>query len=208
LGVPADTILIGGVGSLIPRKGYDILLRAAAQLGGDRPPHVMISGGGPEREALEALAAELGITNRTHFLGYHDPIIDVYQTCDIFALASRADAFGLVFAEAGYFGRPVATTYVGGVPEVVLNEQTGLLTQPDDPDAFAVILKRLVEDADLRKRLGDAGQTRAETVFSAQRMASEFMDEYERLARLPRGGLGWGNVSGRLGPYFRMFRAA
>lgn len=205
LGVSPGTIVIGSVGSLIHRKGYDLLLRAVAQLGGISPPHVIISGGGSELQALETLAAELGITARTHFLGYYDPtkIVDIYQSCDIFALASRADAFGLVFVEAGYFGRPVVATCVGGVPEVVLHEQTGLLARPNDPVGVAAHLARLVADPDLRRRLGDAGQRRAVDVFSAQRMASEFMTEYERLAALPRHGFGWGGALAKSSLYLR-----
>jgi glycosyltransferase involved in cell wall biosynthesis len=197
LGIPLNTVVIGTAGSLIRRKGHDVLLQAISRLSGERAPHLLVAGGGPEQGRLEVLAAELGISARVHFLGHHDPIVDLYQSCDMVALASRADAFGLVLAEAGYCRRPVVATRVGGIPEVVLDGKTGLLVPPDDPAALAAAVSHLVDDAALRTTLGLAGRARAERVFSAERMAAEFQSEYERLARLARKGLGWARVAGR-----------
>lgn len=204
LGIPAGTTLIGAAGSLIQRKGHDVLIRALDLLTGEQPPHLLIASDGPEREALQRLTAELGLSARIHFLGYHDNITDVYESCDIMVLASRADAFGLVLAEAGYLRRPVVATRVGGIPEVVVDGETGLLVPPDDPQALAGALQRLVDDKGLRERLGEAGRVRAQTRFSVQRMASDFGSAYERLAAQPRTGLGWATVPARSVPYARM----
>ena len=146
------------------------------------------------------------MTDRVHFLGYHEPITDLYASCDIMALASRADAFGLVLAEAGYSRRPVVATRVGGIPEVVVDGETGLLVPSDDVAALADALGRLTADAALRSRMGDAARIRAETKFSVQRMAAEFEDAYERLATLPSTRLGWAAVPSRAVPYTRMFQ--
>jgi len=120
------------------------------------------------------------------------------------ALASRGDSFGLALAEAGYCGRPVVATRVGGIPEVVLDEETGLLVPPDDAAALAAALARLTRDARLREKLGLAARARVEQCFSVGRMTASFLEEYERLARLPRGELGWAQVARRSGPYVRL----
>jgi len=204
LGIPPGTVTVGAVGSLIRRKGHDILIRAIADLSDRGSPHLLVASDGPERKNLEALSIELGTADRVHFLGYHDPIVDLYRSVDIIALASRADAFGLVLAEAGFSSLPVVSTTVGGIPEVVLDGQTGVLVPPDDVAALAGSLSRLIDDPALRLELGQAGHRRAIDVFSAQRMAEEFEAEYQRLAALPGSALGWPSVLRNLRPYRRM----
>ncbi len=208
LGIGEGVVTIGAVGSLIRRKGHDILIRAVAALADNGAPHLLVASDGPERAALQALAVELGVDHRVHFLGYHDPIVDLYRSVDIIVLASRADAFGLVLAEAGFSSLPVVSTTVGGIPEVVLDGQTGVLVAPDDVSALAGALARLIGDGELRRTLGAAGHRRATEVFSAQRMAEEFQVEYRRLAALPSGELGWRSVMRRLRPYVRLVRRA
>jgi glycosyltransferase involved in cell wall biosynthesis len=206
LGIPDGAVVIGAVGSLIRRKGHDILLRAVARLDAPTKPHLLVASDGPERGALEALAAELGIAGQVHFLGYHEPIVDLYTSCDMMALASRADAFGLVLAEAGFSSLPVVATKVGGIPEVIVDGETGLLVPPEDAASLATALQRLVDDAPYRRQLGAAGKLRAETVFSAERMAREFHAEYARLAALPRAGFGWLSALQKSPVYLGMFK--
>ncbi len=204
LGIPPGAMVVGTAGSLIRRKGHDVLLRALALLPGTAAPHLMLAGDGPERGALQHLTAELGLSGRVHFLGHRDAVMDFYRACDIVALASRADAFGLVLAEAGYCARPIVATRVGGIPEVVLDGETGLLVPPDDAAALAAALSRLADDPALRARLGAAGRARAEGVFSAQRMAAEFTMEYERLAAVAKRRLGWASAAPRVRPYLNL----
>jgi glycosyltransferase involved in cell wall biosynthesis len=208
LGVAADAVVITSVGSLIRRKGQDILLRAFQPLASERDAHLLIVSDGPERGNLERLAADLGLMGRVHFLGYHDDIPGVYAASDIIALASRGDAFGLVLAEAAYFARPVVATRVGGIPEVVDDGVTGLLVPPEDPAALGVALRRLADDPALRAAFGQAGRLRSQRMFAADAMAARFMDTYERLAALPPAGLGWGRVPRSAGPYLRLLARA
>jgi L-malate glycosyltransferase len=206
LGIPPDVLTIGAVGSLIRRKGHDLLVRAMAAMTGPKGPHLLVASDGPERGALQSLAAELGVADRVHFLGYHDPIVDLYETSDVIALASRADAFGLVLAEAGFWQRPVVATRVGGIPEVVVHEQTGLLVAPDNVGELVAAFSRLAENSDFRAQLGKAGRARAEQVFSAQRMAAEFHATYDRIARTPQERLGWVAAAGKSGIYLNLLR--
>jgi glycosyltransferase involved in cell wall biosynthesis len=202
LGIPRAALVIATLGSLIERKGHDLLLRAFAALPPMTPAaHLVLGSDGDQRQALQALARELGIADRTHFLGYTDDLVAVYEAADIFALATRADAFGLVLAEAGHFGLPVVSTRVGGVPEVIEDGKTGLLVPPEDVPALAAELGRLAGDPELRRRLGAQARARVDTLFTARRMAAEFTATYEALAasRPPR----W--AAGRLRPYGRLF---
>jgi glycosyltransferase involved in cell wall biosynthesis len=127
----------------------------------------------------------------------------LYQATDIMALASRADAFGLVLAESGYFGLPTVATRVGGIPEVIEDGVTGLLVPPDDPDALAAALVRLIDDPALRLRFGQAAKARVQALFGVEQMVAAFHATYDTLAGVPRSRLGWfgGGFSAR--PYFK-----
>lgn len=195
LGIDAGAFVVTTAGSLIRRKGHDVLIRAFADMRIDRPSHLLIPSGGPERASLEALVAELGLSDRVHFLGYIDDIPSVYQAADVFGLASRADAFGLVLAEAGHFGLPACATTVGGIPEVVANGETGLLVPPDDRAAFASALSRLAGDADLRQKMGDAARVRVGSMFSSQEMARRFENLYDVVRQEPAGKTGFANAT-------------
>jgi glycosyltransferase involved in cell wall biosynthesis len=208
LGIPSEAFVIATTGSLIKRKGHDILIRAFAALPtGAILPHLIIPSGGPEREPLHELASVLGVADRVHFLGYVEDVVQVYKAADVFALASRGDAFGLALAEAGHFGLPAVSTRVGGIPEVVLHEETGLLTAAEDVPAFSAALARVMNEPDLRERLGAAAVRRVEENFTSTRMARCFEATYAELAAMPTSKLGWMNAAAlAAGPYSKLLR--
>ena len=201
LGIPVDAVVVAVVGSLIWRKGQDLLLHALARAK-DHPIFAVLIGDGPDRPALTALAESLGLADRVRFTGFLDHVANVLLASDIVCLPSRADAFGLVLAEAGYLELPVVATAIGGIPEVVVHGETGLLTAPEDPSALAEALVRLADSPGLRRRLGLAGHKRVVDIFSVEHMARSFEDAYEELDALPTNRLGWGRLS--LGPYLRL----
>jgi glycosyltransferase involved in cell wall biosynthesis len=203
LGISPEAVVIATVGSLIRRKGQDVLIRAFAASAAGRDIHLLIASEGPERASYEALVAELGLRDRVHFLGYYQDVPALYRAADMIALASRADAFGLVLAEAGYFSVPAVATTVGGIPEVVEDGVTGLLVPPDDPAALAEALVRLADDPVQRRAFGLAAKARAERMFSVEQMVANFHDTYERLARLPHRRLGWLGADLLFGPYLK-----
>jgi len=98
--------------------------------------------------------------------------------CDLFALASRWEGFGLVFAEAMAAAKPVVATRVSAVPEVVLDGETGLLVEPDDVEGLASAIGRMVSDGALRARMGSAGYRRVQREFGAPRMVRETLATY------------------------------
>jgi glycosyltransferase involved in cell wall biosynthesis len=184
LGISPEAILIGAVGALSPQKGMDLLIRAVAKL--ERANvHLAIAGDGPERAQLHALAAALGVRERTHFLGYCSDIAPLYAASDIAALASRAEAFGMALAEAGLFCLPVVSCRVQGVPEVVEDRKTGILVPPNDVDAFANALAQLCDQPQMRQRMGLAGNIRTRQLFDVERMTRNFEALYDELMDQP-----------------------
>jgi L-malate glycosyltransferase len=147
------------------------LLRAFSQvamsygLWTDSPqPHLRIVGDGSERKRLENLAAHLKITDRITFVGRVSPekVADEFAQASIFCGLSRSEALGNVFLEAQAAGCGVIGTNIGGIPDSVKNGETGLLVQPDDVEAAAEAIRRLLEDDQLREKLAQNGQKHAQ----------------------------------------------
>ncbi len=189
LRIPVESQVIASVGSLKQLKGHDIVINAFRSLPGE--PHLILAGSGEEERNLRQQAEVLGIAKRVHFIGETKNTGSVYRAADIFALGTRNEAFGLVLAEAGYFGLPSVSTKVGGIPHVVLNGHTGLLVTSNDTTQFQVALATLAADPALRRRMGAAATRHVEQHFSAPRMAREFEGIYAQLAETPRHRLGW-----------------
>lgn len=170
LGVAPGERVVGSAASLHPRKGQDVLIRAAARLA--TPPLLLLAGTGPARAGLEALAARLGVQARVRFLGQVEPVEPLLAALDLFCLPSRKEGLGVAALEAMAAGLPVVASAVGGLAESVLPEETGLLVPPDDPEALARALERLLADAGLRERMGRAGGARVGERYGAAAMAA------------------------------------
>ncbi|HVV65537.1 MAG TPA: glycosyltransferase family 4 protein [Rhizomicrobium sp.] len=199
LGIPSDAVVGAIVGSLIRRKGHDILIAAMARKRFSRPFHLLIVGEGPEKDALQK--ASLGFT--AHFLGRSDEVGALLRdAADFLVLPSRQEAFGRVIIEAALAGKPAIGSNVDGVPEAIVDEVTGILVPPDSPDALAAAMERLISDERLRRRLGAAAQARAEREFSIDSCADAMLARYEStIARAREPGA----FLRRLRPYLRLF---
>ena len=182
-GIADETPLIGEVGRLCDVKGQRELIEALALV---PRAHVVLVGrdleqGGAYQRALETEADRRGVRDRVVFAGERDAAA-VLGELDVFALPSWTEGLPLVVLEAMAHGRPVVATPVGGTPEVVLDEVTGLLVPPRDPQALAAALRRLLDDADLRRRFGEAGKRRAAERFSADVMTRRMLELYDEVA--------------------------
>lgn len=158
---PERAFQLVSVGRLHANKGFQTLIRAVAGLvAAGRDVSLKIIGEGPERPALEQLIAELDLTQRVVLAGSQsaEAVMAELGRADAFALATREEALGVVFIEALAAGLPTVGTNVGGVGEIIRHEETGLLIPPDDPAALTAAVIRLIEDADLRERLGRRGR--------------------------------------------------
>jgi len=170
-------LTIGIVKSLAPKYGVDLLLRAFAGLVADAEVktsladelRLLVVGDGPQRAELEALARTLGIASHTEFAGAvaHADVPAWLNRLDIYAAPSRLDSesFGVAVIEASACALPVVVSDVGGLPEVVRNDETGLIVPRDDVPALQSALKRLVLDAALRARLGQRGRAHVEREY-------------------------------------------
>jgi glycosyltransferase involved in cell wall biosynthesis len=171
--------------ALVHRKGHDLLLQAFAQLD-DQNAVLLCAGAGPELANLHRQAEQLGIAARVRFLGQRNDPGDLLHAADLFVLPSRAEGLGVAALEALGAGCPVIATRVGGLADVVLDGQCGLLVPPEDSRTLAAAMQRLREDADLRLRLGAAGPARIDMGYRPAQMASS----YERLFARVLGGTG------------------
>ena len=158
--------VIGTVAALRPEKNIARLLRAFATLASGR---LVIVGDGPERPALQALAAELGIDNRVHFAGYHQDTATFYAQFDIFALTSDTEQMPLSVIEAMASGLPVVSTNVGDVRQMVSEANLAHITGPDDAD-IALGLSVLTRDFEARHRIGGANREKARREFDQAAM--------------------------------------
>ena len=186
----ADPVtLLLSVGRLQRRKGHDLAIAAVARLGPSIPVKYLIVGDGEERRRLEALAVEVSVQDRVHFLGEvsASDLPSYYAACDIFMMPNRVDdgdleGFGIVFLEAAATGRPVIGGLSGGVAEAVLNRETGLLVGGTDVDELAAAIRELALSADTRRAMGLAGRERACREFTWDRAAAQVRAVHARVA--------------------------
>jgi glycosyltransferase involved in cell wall biosynthesis len=183
LGIPAHSPVIGTVTRLESQKANEVFLRAVACVIA-RIPNVVtvIAGDGPQRKELENLAAELGLAGRVIFLGWRTDAVEILGALDIFCMSSRWEGCPMVLLEAMAMRRPVVATDIGGVREIVVNEETGLLVALEDAQALANAIVRLVEDDAERERFGQAGRRRVEERFSAEGMLNAYGQLYRSLS--------------------------
>jgi glycosyltransferase involved in cell wall biosynthesis len=188
LEVPSGDCLVFALQRLAPEKRVDVLLHALRRgLDLGTSATLVIGGTGPEAPALRALAAELGVDKHVRFVGYiaRAALADYFEACDVFALHSTYETFGLVVAQAMSHGRAVVTVRATVLPEVV--GDAGLLVPPGDAIAFGDAIAALAQDGARRRELGEAGRRRAAAHFGWDRVA----ERYERvLARAASGRAG------------------
>ncbi len=178
MNAPRGPLRLLSVGRLVAFKGFEVLIDACAQLH-DRGLDFRceIIGDGPLRAELETQVAARDLASRITFSGERaqDYVLQAFAACDLFVLAAvvdelgASDVFPTVIAEAMTSAKPVVSTTVAGIPELVADGETGLLVQPRDPTALAAALARLLADAELRERFGRAGRARIETHFTIEK---------------------------------------
>lgn len=178
LGLGPEVPLVGVVGRLVPIKDHLGLLRAMVRL---PDAHLAVLGDGPLRASLEVSAAELGVTARTHFLGWWSDIPGAMADLDVVALSSRNEGTPVALIEAGACARPVVASDVGGVRSVVEDGVTGYLVPAEDSAALAERLSELLGDPGRGRRMGEAGRTRVAARFGAQRLVGDMTDLYRQL---------------------------
>jgi glycosyltransferase involved in cell wall biosynthesis len=170
LGFSQASPVVGYVGRITPEKDLDTWLRTAGLVAQTYPEaQFVLVGDGRDGELLgqlRQLAAELGIAERVHFLGYREHLLPVYATFDLFVLSSRREGICNSLLEAMAMGLPIVATDAGGTKELVLDGQTGYVLPKGDVHGLARAIVTLASDQALRRRMGRAGRERVEGEFS------------------------------------------
>ena len=177
-GKNSDRVQLICVARLIERKGVQHLLQAMKQL--DDSVYLTIVGEGNYMSALQALANKLELDDKVRFYGYcpREKLVRLYNKSDIFVLPSMAESFGMVFVEAMSCGLPVIGARVGGVPDII-KEDNGILVQPDSVDDVIAAIKKLAGDKELRDAMGAANRYKAVAQYAWRSVA----DSYEIVYR-------------------------
>jgi len=175
LGVADTCFMMASFGRLVPDKGIDTLIQAMNRLPADLLSvcRLFIGGIGPELDSLQRLMTAPTRAAVT-FLGHVDHTGLYYAASDLFVLPSRHEPFGLVFLEAAQYGLACIGTSVGGIPEIILDGETGILVPPEDPDQLAAYITSLSRDQALRRKLGDAAKQRVRTHFAMDTMVDGY----------------------------------
>jgi glycosyltransferase involved in cell wall biosynthesis len=183
---PGAVVDLLAVGSVVPRKGYDILVAALAALP-ELPWRLVIAGdrhrGAETARQLDAQIARLGLAERVSFVGAVAPerLLQLYAGADLFVLASRFEGYGMAYAEAIAHGVPVVGTRAGAIPDTV-PAGAGVLVPPDDIDALAAVLRRLIGNPAERERLAAGARAAAATFPSWQDSAGLFARVLDQVA--------------------------
>jgi glycosyltransferase involved in cell wall biosynthesis len=196
LGIDPDALMVFYVGRFDPRKGIETLVRAVgqSQLRGNKNLKLVIGGGsrpgqsdGKERDRIEGIVAELGMSDITTFPGrLGDEILPAYYAAaDVCVVPSHYEPFGLVAIEAMASGTPVVASDVGGLQFTVVPEETGLLAPAQDEAAFAAAIDRILSNPEWRNQLGSKARMRVEDKFSWDGVAHQLSDLYTKLLAEP-----------------------
>jgi glycosyltransferase involved in cell wall biosynthesis len=184
LGLASDVALVGMISVLRSWKGHATFLDAGAELleNVSRPIHFIIAGDGPGRDELAAKIANAPWKSRVTLLGHRADVPNVLASLDVLVLPSFAhEGIPQIILQAQAMARAVVATTVGGIPEVVEDGVTGLLVPPRDPAALAEKIRTVLDDADLRKRLGQAARANIEQHHSLDAMGERLLGLYEKL---------------------------
>jgi glycosyltransferase involved in cell wall biosynthesis len=182
-GVGEDQFLFGCVSVFVPEKGQRHLLDALALVRAQHPnARLILAGDGPCRHDLEVLASQLKLQDAVIFAGFVEDIATVYAALDGFAFPSEFEGLGTALQTAMGMGLPCVSTARGGLAEVVEHERSALVAEPDGPE-FASAMLRIMEDKNLRLRLGESARLEIANRFSAARMVDNTIKVYGEVLR-------------------------
>ena len=182
---PPPRWLVGTAGRFSPEKGFPLLIDAAAEVVRRRQDvGFILFGDGPERAAIEALVAARGLQTHVVLAGFRDDVPRFLPDLDLAVMSSHTEGLPVFLLEAAAAGLPCVATAVGGIPEVIVEGETGHLVAAGDASGLARHLLGLVEDPARRRAMGEAARARVRSHFTFEAMGQRY---YELFARLVRG---------------------
>jgi len=176
--------IIGTIGRLEPIKGHETLIQAMPLVLQRYPQaRLLIVGHDPYGygASLRGLIQSLGLDGKVQLLGFVEDIPSFLNDIDLFVFASRSEGFGQVLIEAMAAGKPVVASRIPPITEIVLDGETGFLAPPEQPEAFAQAILKVLSDHKRMYRMGQAGRQRVEEYFNAKRMTEEIVKIYQRV---------------------------
>lgn len=186
-GVGPDTFVWASTGRLRREKGFDVLLRGwrlVVEARGRGTCRLVIAGDGSEAGALAVLAKDLGLGEpELEFLGFREDVPELLKAADGYVLASRSEGLGTAILEALAAGLPAVATRVGGIPDSIRHERTGLLVRPEDPEELAAALMRVMDDREFAKRLGSEASLLIDLEFSRESMGRRTLEFYKEVTK-------------------------
>ncbi|MBD3156893.1 glycosyltransferase [Candidatus Peregrinibacteria bacterium] len=176
-----DTVILS-VAELHERKGLQYLIKALPEVIEEHPRTILaIAGSGPLRNDLEKMAMREGVMDHVRFLGFQKDIPHIMAASDLFVLPSKKEAFGLVLLEAGIARVPVVASNVGGIPEIIDHEKTGLLIPPENPRKLAESILTIVNDTLKRDQYSENAYKKIKDTFDAKIMAKKTANLYDEV---------------------------
>jgi glycosyltransferase involved in cell wall biosynthesis len=181
LGLNTNGLVVGTMGWLLPIKGPIYLLKAMAEVWQDHPDiQLVYVGKGDLEKELKEEAYQAGVSDKVKFLGWRDDIPEIMQIIDIFVLPSLNEGMGRVLVEAMASGKPIVASNVGGIPDLVKNGHNGFLVAPGDVNGLSLAIKKLIEDEQLRLKMGRKGRNMAPH-FRVEKMVEKIDALYSSL---------------------------
>jgi N-acetyl-alpha-D-glucosaminyl L-malate synthase BshA len=177
---PDEKILVH-ISNFRPVKRVFDVVRILDRVTRECPAVLLMVGEGPERSSAQALARRLGIHDRVRFLGTQESVEEIVGMADVFLLPSELESFGLSALEAMACGVPVVGSDAGGLPEVVQHSETGFLLPVGDVEGMSARTLEILKNDERRREMGSAGRRRAESLFGADRIVSQYERFYERI---------------------------
>ncbi|EMR04076.1 glycosyltransferase family 4 protein [Cesiribacter andamanensis] len=180
LGLPKGTPLIGTVAALTAEKDISTFVRTSHQIAEALPgAYFVVVGDGPEQDALQELARQLGLSERLYFLGRRSDVPELLPQLSLFLFTSRQEGLGTSVLDAFACRVPVVSTNAGGLPEIVRHEQSGLVAPVGDTEALAAAAIRLLQNPELQQQLRTQAFHLLSRQFTKEKMAAETLRVYE-----------------------------
>ncbi|MFZ5979900.1 MAG: glycosyltransferase family 4 protein [Candidatus Zixiibacteriota bacterium] len=181
LGIAENRPVLGTAGRMVPVKGYDLLLKAADYIVEDNPQVMfVIAGDGPLKAELEQQATAAGLKNNVKFIGFREDIIDILNCLDIFVMSSHHEGIPMVLLEAMALQKPVVSTAVGGIREIIQDNISGLLVKPGDFKSLALACLIMLNRPDTRTQLSLGAVKRIREEFSVEVQKERILKLYRQ----------------------------
>jgi glycosyltransferase involved in cell wall biosynthesis len=181
LGIPLMSPVVGTVAVFRAQKRLDLWLEAASRLARTTEAHFLLVGDGPMLARIQAQAQALDLGSRIHLPGLQEDVRPYLAAMDVYLMSSEFEGLPLALLEALAVGLPVVATAVGGIPEVLPDQESGILVPFGNPEALARAVSRLLEEPELRSKMGQRARQRVAEEFGIERMARELEEVYDRV---------------------------